>query len=166
MHPCEPVELDFLDTAPGRFSNSVDLAITPEQAFDVLAEAEPWPRWATVITNVTWTSPRPHGIGTTRTVDMRGGIVGEERFLAWEPGKHMAFRFEACSTAALEAFLEDYRIEPTPDGCRLTWTLANRLRGPAKLFSFASAPIMNFMFKRFLANLRRYTDTRFATAAH
>ncbi len=164
MHPCEHVELDFLDAAPARFRNSVDLAITPDQAFSVLADAESWPHWASVITKVTWTSPEPHGVGTTRTVDMRGGIVGAERFLAWEPGRRMAFRFEQSSTSSLEAFLEDYLIEPTPQGCVLTWTLANRLGGVARRASFATAPVMNLMFRRFLRNLRRYTDARFPVA--
>jgi hypothetical protein len=76
MFPCEYVDLSFADTAPYRFRNSLDLAITPEQLFEVLDDAESWPRWATVITKVTWTSPEPRGVGTTRTVDMRGGIVG------------------------------------------------------------------------------------------
>jgi carbon monoxide dehydrogenase subunit G len=165
MFSCERVDLGFIDQAPQRFSNSVNLAVTPEQLWQVLADADAWPRWASVITNVTWTSPEPHGVGTTRLVDMRGGIVGNEEFLAWEPARHMAFRFNESSTSALAVFVEDYRIEPTAQGCRLTWTLANRLTGPARLFSPLSAPLMNLAFRRFLSNLRRYTDRRFATAA-
>ena len=45
--------------APFRFVSTVDLAITPEQLFEVLADAESWPQWATVITKVVWTSPEP-----------------------------------------------------------------------------------------------------------
>jgi len=75
-YPCERVDATFLDTAPFRFVSTVDLGITPEQVFDVFGDAESWPQWATVITKVTWTSPEPRGVGTTRTVDMRGGITG------------------------------------------------------------------------------------------
>lgn len=164
MHPCERVGLDFLERAPQRFSNSVELAVTPDEIWEVLADAQAWPHWASVITNVTWTSPEPRGVGTTRVVDMRGGIIGDEEFLAWEPARHMAFRFNASSTSALVVFVEDYIIEPTPQGCRLTWILANELRGPARWFSPISGPLMNLGFRRFLANLRRYTDKRFATA--
>lgn len=74
-HPCERVDLEFVDRAPYRFVSTVDLAITPEQLFEVLADASSWPHWASVITNVTWTSPEPRGVGTTRTVEMRGGIT-------------------------------------------------------------------------------------------
>ena len=92
------VGLDFIDSAPFRFVSTVDLAITPEQVWEVLDDAESWPHWATVITKVTWTSPEPHGIGTTRVVNMRGGIVGDEEYLAWEPYAHMAFRFNEASS--------------------------------------------------------------------
>jgi len=43
MHPCDRVGLDFIDSAANRFSNSVELNITPEQLFEVLADAISWP---------------------------------------------------------------------------------------------------------------------------
>ena len=162
MHPCERVDLDFIDNAPFVFRNSVDLAITPEQLFEVLADAESWPRWAPVITKVTWTSPEPRGVGTTRTVEMRGGIVGDEEFIAWEPFTHMAFRFNECSTKSVAAFAEDYRVEVIPGGCRLTWTMSQKPAGPARLAMFVVGPLLNLGLRRFLRNLRSYTDSRAA----
>ncbi|OBG36663.1 SRPBCC family protein [Mycobacterium sp. E3198] len=158
MFPCERVDLSFVDSAPFRFSNSVELAVTPEQLFEVLADAQSWPRWAPVITKVTWTSPEPFGVGTTRTVDMRGGMVGNEEFLAWEPFTRMAFRFNECSTQAVAAFAEDYRVEVIPGGCRLTWTMAQKPAGPARLAMFVGRPLLNLGLRRFLRNLRSYTD--------
>ena len=166
MFPCERVDLSFVDTVSvkGRylFRNSVDLAVTPEQLFEVLGDAESWPRWASVITKVTWTSPEPRGVGTTRTVEMRGGIVGNEEFLAWEPFTRMAFRFNECSTQAVAAFAEDYRVEIIPGGCRLTWTMAQKAAGPPRLAMFVVGPLLNLALRRFLRKLRRYTDARFA----
>lgn len=161
-YPCQRVDVGFIDTAPYRFSNSVELAITPEQLFEVLADAESWPRWASVITDVTWTSPQPYGVGTTRTVTMRGGIVGYEEFIAWEPYTYLAFRFNESTTRALGAFAESYRVEPTAQGCRLTWTMAIKPLGPARLAMPVARPVMTVMLKWFLARLRRYTDRRFA----
>ncbi|MBB5160447.1 hypothetical protein HNP02_000375 [Mycobacterium sp. AZCC_0083] len=111
-YQCEHVDLDFIASAPFRFVSTVDLAITPEQLFEVLADAESWPHWATLITKVVWTSPEPRSIGTTRTVSMRGNIVGDEEFIAWEPFSHMAFRFNQSTSNALSAFAEDYRVVP------------------------------------------------------
>ena len=167
MFPCERVDVGFIDNAPFVFRNSVDLAITPEQLFEVLADAESWPRWASVITKVTWTSPEPRGVGTTRVVEMRGGMVGNEEFLAWEPFSHMAFRFNECSTQAVAAFAEDYRVEVIPGGCRLTWTMAQKPAGPARLAMYVVGPLLNLGLRRFLRNLRSYTDARYsATQQH
>ncbi|OBK10703.1 SRPBCC family protein [Mycobacterium sp. 1245852.3] len=159
MFPCERVDLNFIDSAPFVFSNSVDLAITPEQLFEVLSDAGSWPRWAKVITKVTWTSPEPRGVGTTRVVEMRGGIVGNEEFLAWEPFTHMAFRFNECSTRSVAAFAEDYRVQVIPGGCRLTWTMAQKPAGPAKPAMVVVGPLLNLALRRYLRNLRSYTDS-------
>ena len=162
MFDCERVDLSFIDTAPFRFRNSVDLAITPEQLFEVFGDAESWPRWASAITKVTWTSPEPRGVGTTRTVDGRGGMVGKEEFLSWEPFTRMAFRFNECSTRAIAALAEDYRVEVIQGGCRLTWTMAQKPAGPARLAMPVVGPLLNLVLRRFLRNLRSYTDARFA----
>jgi hypothetical protein len=174
-YPCEPVDLDFISHAPFRFVSTVDLAITPEQLFEVLADAESWPHWATLITKVVWTSPEPYGVGTTRTVSMRGNIVGDEEFITWEPFSHMAFRFNQSTSNAISAFAEDYRVVPTPasdvaagaapGGCHLTWVMAMKPSGVAgRLGMTFSQPVMAWLFQRFLHNLRRYTDERFATS--
>ncbi|OKH73872.1 SRPBCC family protein [Mycolicibacterium sp.] len=165
IYECERVDLDFIDHAPFRFVSTVDLAITPEQLFDVLADETSWPHWATVITDVEWTSPEPRGIGTTRTVTMRGHIVGDEEFLAWEPFSHMAFRFNTSTSNAISAFAEDYRVVPTADGCHLTWVMAMKPSGlSGRVGMTLGQPVMSWLFQRFLHNLRRYTDQRFATS--
>lgn len=163
MQPCERVDLGFIETAPFRFVSTVDLTITPEQLFEVLSDAESWPHWATVITEVTWTSPEPRGVGTTRTVKMRGGIVGDEEFLAWNPYSHMAFRFNEASTGSIAAFAEDYRVVQTPQGCHLTWVMAMKPNGvAARIGMTLGRPVMGWMFQKFLYNLRDYSAKRFA----
>jgi uncharacterized protein YndB with AHSA1/START domain len=165
-YPCQKVELDFIDAAPVRFVSKVDLAITPEQLFEVLGDAASWPHWATVITKVVWTSPEPRGVGTTRTVTMRGNIVGDEEYIAWEPFSHIAFRFNESNSNAISAFAEDYRVIETAEGCHLTWVMAMKPSGLAgKLGMIVGQPVMGWLFQRFLHNLRRYTDARF-TPAH
>ena len=47
----------------------------------------------------------------------------------------------------------------------MTWTLAQKPAGPAKLAMFVVRPLLNLTFRRFLSDLRRYTDTRFATTS-
>lgn len=164
LHPCDKVGMEFVDTAPHRYANSVDLAITPRQLFEVFADAEAWPRWAKVITGVEWTSPLPPGVGSTRRVHMRGGLVGTEEFLLWEPGTRMGFRFNQASEKSIRAFAERYDVVETAEGCRLTWTLALDVAGPGRFFMPVSGLASNLAFRWFLRNLRRYTAERFASA--
>lgn len=84
-----------------------------------LLDADAWTQWLP-ITKVTWTSPKPFGVGTTRTVEV-GAQVIEEAFFAWEEGRRMAFRFER-STLPVAAAVEDYRVVDAPGGCELRWT--------------------------------------------
>ncbi len=164
MYPCDRVGLDFIVSAVNRFSNSVELNITPEQLFEVLADASSWPKWAKVITNVEWTTPEPRGVGTMRTVTMMGGLLGAEEFLAWEEHTMFAFRFNEASEKRIKAFAERYDVVPTDNGCRLTWTLALEVTGAARFTLAPSKPLLNVGFKWFLKNLRAYTDQRFVPA--
>jgi len=161
LHPCEKVGVEFVDTAKHRFSNAVDLAITPEQLFEVFADASAWPRWAKVIRHVEWTSPLPPTVGTTRTVRMLGGLAGAEEFLVWEPFTCMAFRFNEASEKSIRAFAERYDVVPTTEGCRLTWTLALDVTGPGRHLMPLSGALSNASFRWFLRKLRRYTDARY-----
>lgn len=162
MYECERVGLDFIDSAPNRFSNSVELNITPEQLFEVLADADSWPQWAKVITKVEWLTPEPRGVGTARKAFMLGGLAGVEEFIAWDEYTKIAFRFNEASEKRIKAFAERYDIVPTDNGCRLTWILALEVTGVARFTLAPSKPLLNLGFRRFLKNLRRYTDERFA----
>jgi hypothetical protein len=164
-YPLQRVGLDFLDAARYQFVNDVDVAVTPAQLFDVFAEADSWSRWATAIAGVTWTSPQPYGVGTTRTVSMRGGIVSEVEFMAWDRFSHMAFRINRSTSKGLAAFVEDYQVRETPGGCHLRWTTAITPRGlTTRLGMFIARPVIAWVFGHFAHNLRRYTDTRFGMA--
>ncbi|MCA2244775.1 SRPBCC family protein [Mycobacterium sp. WUMAC-067] len=160
MHPCDTVDLAVFEHP--NFHASVELTVTPRQAFEVLEDADAWPQWLTSLRNVTWTSPDPKGVGTTRTVRMGGGIVAEEVFLAWDVERRMAFRFTKCSASAFVLFAEDYRLDPTSDGCRLTWSVVIEGNGVLGHVLPRLAPVMNRVLRRFLINLRRFTDARYS----
>lgn len=111
--------------APHRYTTTVDLDCTPDALFDVLADADAWPVWASPIESVEWTSPLPPEAGTTRTVHMVGGIELTERFTAWEHGHHLQFVLTSLPRSGVDGFGEDYRVTDLGDGrCRLRWTMA------------------------------------------
>lgn len=141
-HTYAPVDAGFLKTAPIRIVVEQALACTPERLFEVFADAGAWVAWAG-LKSVVWTSPPPVGLNTTRTVRM-GSMEVNEQFLVWAPGRHLQFRLTDGSTGLIHAFLEDYQVVATPEGARLTWTLAVALRGPARLIG----PIFRLIAKR------------------
>lgn len=164
MRDLQLVDDGFVETAPHRYANSVDLRITPEQLFEVFADADAWPRWVSSLTKVTWTSPQPFGAGTTRTVGIRGGVVGDEEFFTWDAPTRIAFRFNAASTRLVTAFSERYDVVPTADGCRLTWSLGIDVPGPLRRPVALARPVVDMVFRGDLARLRRYTDARYRAA--
>ncbi|HET6734353.1 SRPBCC family protein [Mycobacterium sp.] len=160
LYPCERVGLELINTARFRSTNSVDLAITPAQLWQVLEEAESWPLWSP-LTRMTWTSPAPFRLGSTRAIEMRNGGAALEEVIAWQPHSHMAFRMNKSSFARERASVEEHRIEPTPQGCRLTWTLAHDPQNPPLLARIIAKRVMTSKYREYLAKLRQYTDQRF-----
>src|SRR3954468_24891884 len=141
-YDCEPVTDDFIDTAPARYVNAVVVDASPAEIWTALEEAAAWPRWATPIKKVEWTSPAPFGVGTTRTVTMVGRMIVDEEFIAWEPGTRMAFRFNTASMNGVSAFAERYPLEPvTPSSTRVTWTMAMAPRGASKVIVSLTKPM-------------------------
>lgn len=110
---CEPIGLDFTARARWSFEHVVELDATPEAVFELFADGESWPRWFPGIRRVVWTGPEQKGVGTTRTVTL-DSVTVYEHFLAWDPGRRFAFRFDAADRPLFRAGLEDYVLEPLP----------------------------------------------------
>lgn len=158
MTTCDPVDLTFLDAPPFRFTASEVIARSPAEVFAALADAESWPRWVFAITGVTWTSPPPLGLGATRRVSMRGGLVADEVFIAWEADARMAFRFHEVNKGQVKGFAEDYQVTDLGDGtCRIDWVMAMDLGGSSLVMRFGR-PVFAAFIRRTLANFRRYVE--------
>lgn len=164
MARCEPVELDYLDRAPFRFTASELVNATPERVFEIFQDAVAWTKWVQVIKKVEWTSPFPLGVGSTRTVHMAGGLRGDETFIAWEPNERMAFRFDELSVPVgsaqlLSAFAEDYRVTDVRLGqSRVDWTLCMTPSGAGAVTARPAKPLMAFEIRRTLKRFARYVD--------
>ena len=91
----------------------------------------------------------------TRTVSMMGGMDGYEEFVAWEPGKRMAFTFVGCTKDATEKFLEDYRVTDLGDGsCKVEWYMAMEPRGFSRHLMWMTRPIMRMANRRMFGKFR------------
>ncbi len=157
---CERVGLEYFESAPVRFRASEVIAATPEEVFAVFLDAGSWTRWVFAITRVEWTSPFPLTVGSTRSVYMRGGMVGHEEFIAWEPGVRMAFRFNEVSRGGITAFAEDYQVTNLADGtCRVDWVIAMTPGGRSRSTMTPMRSLMAAMIRRTLRQLRRYVES-------
>ena len=156
---CTQVGVEFLEQTPNVFVAEEIIQATPEQVFEVFEDAHSWTVWAMPIQKVEWTSPKPFGVGTTRTVSMMGGMDGYEEFIAWEPSKRMAFTFIGCSKDSTEKFLEDYRVTDLGDGsCRVEWHMAMEPRGASRHMMWLTRPLMRLANRSMFKKFRKFTE--------
>src|SRR5688500_18404185 len=57
-----------------------------------LTEDAPMSSYCRAISDITWTSARPFGVGTTRTTRVLGGLIAlDERYIQWDEGRRKVF---------------------------------------------------------------------------
>lgn len=156
---CIRVDLDFPNQTQNAFRADTVVRATPKQIFEVFEDTQAWVEWVTPLEKMEWTSPRPFGVGTTRTVVMQGGIEGYEKFIAWEQGRRMAFTFTACSKPIIEKLMEDYQVTDLGDGsCRVEWAMAFELRGFLRHVLWMVRPLLRVSQRRMFGQFKAYTE--------
>lgn len=125
--PCfklTPGDENFISSAPERMVDSMEIGRTADAVWaDLTSDAAL--SWCRMLSRVTWTSPRPFGPGTTRTVKTPLGLALKEVYFRWEEGQRNSFYVAEASAPLFRTFAEDYLVEETsPSSCRFTWTVA------------------------------------------
>lgn len=124
----EPFDEDFFDAAPYRSTHVVELPVPPERVWAELTGDQPL-AWCRLLDRGRYTSERPYGVGTTRAIRVARGLISlRERFFRWDEGRRHSFHVTQASLPAFRRFGEDYLIEETSLGCRLTWSFAYQPR--------------------------------------
>jgi uncharacterized protein YndB with AHSA1/START domain len=145
---------DFLATARFRYVNAVDVPVPPARTWAALTADDTLVSWTPAVTGLSWTSPRPFGVGTTREITLLRLITARERYYRWEEGRRKTFTGVQVSVPGLRALAEDYVVEPTPTGSRFTWTLALE-PGPAlKPILRLANPLISLMVRQLARSLR------------
>jgi uncharacterized protein YndB with AHSA1/START domain len=138
-----------------------EMAVSAEQLFAAFEDETWWPKWVPGMRRSTWTSPKPFGNGTTRTVEMVGGHRIDEVFWAWEPNRRIAFSIAAASIGWLNGFTEIYEVTPLSSGrCRLRWTLAVSFSARLAVIEPGYARTLPMSQKRLLGKAERATRER------
>lgn len=121
---CNAVDEGFLTSASLCFINEVILDATPDVVFTLFEDGNSWSKWFPGIKSVEWTSPKPFGVDTTRTVSL-GSMDVHERFFIWEKNQRFTFYFTGTSLPFMKALCEDYVLEPVGENqTRFTYTVA------------------------------------------
>jgi hypothetical protein len=132
----------------------------PEQVWESLTSDASIAAWGNpAVKEVTWTSPRPFGIGTTREV---AGLVtrSRERYFRWDEGHGYSFAVYESTVPLFKRFAEDYVVEPDDGGTLFNWTLAIEPK-VALAFPFkALAPVLKAGFGRIRSDGQRYFAKR------
>ena len=156
----DKVDMSYFQTAPYLFRSEVTIRCTPQQLFASFEDEHSWSAWAMPITKVEWTSPKPFGIGTTRSVSMLGGLIGYEEFLAWEPNTHMAFRFNQVNkNNAIASFGENYDVTDLGNGLvKLVWTVGMAPAGPGAFMMKFTKGLTAWGLQWTLNGLKKYME--------
>lgn len=146
-YPLESCDETFFDTAPHAYRYPVELNVPPERVWESLTSDGSLADWGLGVT-VNWTSPRPFGIGSGRTVALPArAITVQERFFRWDEGTRYSFYVEQANRPLLRRFAEDYLVEKTPTGSRFTWTIAMEPTAKtARLISIAN-PLNKLLYR-------------------
>ena len=159
-HPLEPADDGFFTSAPHVFRYQKRFAAPPHEVWESLTSDISIAAWGPAIKEVTWTSPRPFGVGTTRDVVAPGGSTMRERYFRWDEGRSHAFYVYESKLPIFKRFAEDYVVEPDGAETLFTWTLAIEPKDAFKLPLKVLAPVLKAGFGQIPSGGQRYFAKR------
>ncbi|WP_421840497.1 SRPBCC family protein [Mycobacterium sp.] len=141
--PIDEADDALFGTATLCHAHSVEVPYPAEDTWAALT-GEGVQAWTKGLKRLTWTSPRPFSVGATREIEMRGGFMLRERFFRWDEGKRKTLTGVEDTLGMFRHLVEDYAVEDTECGSRLSWRWAAELKRPWSLFQNA---LDRFMFE-------------------
>ncbi|GFG54185.1 MxaD family protein [Mycolicibacterium agri] len=155
-YPLQPADADFFESAPHVFTYQKRFAAPPAQVWEQLTSDASIAAWGPAVKELSWTSPRPFGVGTTREVVALGGARMRERYFRWEDGSRHSFACYESSLPLFNRFAEDYLIEPDGADTLFTWVVAIEPKRAAALAVKLLAPAAKAGFGRMPRDGQRY----------
>ncbi len=118
-HPEHPPE--WIDAAPIRVEQRVDIDAPVEAVWARIADHETWPEWFTALDRVEVLG-QGSGVGGGRRVTA-ARLPIDEVFTAWDENEHFAFAIVRSKLPIVQAMAESVRLESIDGGgCRVTYT--------------------------------------------
>ena len=139
-------------------TNTIRIRRPIEDVFAVLTDVENTGKWFPGNVEEHWTSPPPHGIGSTRhaVVTMRGRRTENDAVTTeYQPPHRAAMK----GTSSNAPFTVTLTFAPDGDGTRVNVVSEIGLRGPLRLFGPLVAALYGRAWARGLANLKRLMES-------
>ncbi len=151
MAKLRPVDLDFVRTAPQRWSFEAVVPTTRGRVFGAISgDPMAWREWFPGFSSGAYDgSP---GVGAKRVVRYRRTSFFET-ILAWDEPSRWTFRVDRSSAPIAKALVEDWTFEEHADGTLVRWTYAVEPTLPARLIAPAQRRTMSRLFRRAMRNL-------------
>jgi carbon monoxide dehydrogenase subunit G len=154
-HPVRPVDDSFFETAPLVIPVTVELDASPAAVWEALGSDRMW-SWLPVLDRLRWLTPRPLTQGAVRVLRVARLFTIEEHFYRWDDERRATFHVTSATRPVLNALAEDFVLEPTATGTRLTWTMAVDPKLPgARLLGKLLGPLMRPGNKLAIAGIRK-----------
>jgi hypothetical protein len=156
MHRLRPEGLDFVATAPRRWTFSNPVRARPADVFAAIsADPSTWVAWFPGLSAGHYEGDQPPGIGSVREITIRR-VRYRETILAWDAPHRWAYRVDESSVPMAHALVEEWAVEPDGDDSILSWTFAI---DPRPLFVVGiplAGPAMGALMRRAARNLSRH----------
>jgi len=140
-----------------QISSSITINRPIEDVFAVLTNVENTGKWFPGNVQEWWTSPPPHGLGSTRRARVRMGLITTENdavATVYEPPNRAGIK----GTSKNAPFEVELRFLAVDGGTQVDSDIGLFLAGPAKLFGGMFARWYGRSWDRGLVNLKRMME--------
>lgn len=158
--PLSPADDDFLVSAPAITTQVLDVPVPAATLWAALAADDAVVSWGPGATACRWTGGKPYGVGTVREVTVAGVVTVREHFYRWDEGKRMTFFVAESTRPGIRRMAEDYVVEETATGSRLTWTVAMEVAHLAGPTAIVLKPVLGLAIGSMVSGLRKQLATR------
>lgn len=144
--------LEFLTTAPKRWTFEGGVGASPEAVFDAIsADPSTW-TWFPGFTTGHYLGAGPHGLGAIREIKVgpsiyRETIVAHDRPIRW------AYRVDETTVPLAKALVEEWTVEAAGRGSTVRWTFAIDPRLMFRLIGPAASIVLGRVFRKAMTNL-------------
>ncbi len=144
--------LEFLKTAPKRWSFEGRVGAPPEIVFDAIsADPSTW-TWFPGFTTGRYVGAGPHGLGAIREIKV-GPSIYRETIVAHNRPNRWAYRVDQTTVPLAKALVEEWTVEPDGRGSAVRWTFAIDPRLMFRVIGPAAPIVLGRVFRKAMANL-------------